>query len=152
MAKMKPKSRTPDRARQKTDKMLGSIERQMGRVYDTDPALLKVEKKYNEYMEYVQKRTEDAYRAFIDADDEETKEKAKKAYMGQIRRYTIESKEYNSIIKQFVRTMADVNQKALDIINDAMPEIYVVNYNQVAEDCRKVGIKVNDGSGEKRKE
>lgn len=147
MAKMKPKSRTADRARQKTDKMLGSIERQMGRVYDTDPALLKVEKKYNEYMEYAQKRTEDAYRAFIDADDEETKEKAKKAYMWQIRRYTIESKEYNDIIKQFVRIMADVNQKALDIINDSMSEIYAINYNQVAEDCRKVGLKV-DGKQE----
>ena len=147
MAKMKPKSRTEDKARQKTDKMLAGIERQMGRVYDTDPALLNIQKKYDKYMTSVYKRTEGAYKAFIDADDEESKKKAKEAYMGQIRRYTIESKEYNSIIKEFVRIMADVNQKALDVVNDSMSEIYAINYNQVAEDCSKVGLKV-DGKQE----
>lgn len=150
MTKMKPKSRTEDKARQKTDKMLAGIERQMGRVYDTDPALLNIQKKYDKYMASVYKRTEGAYKAFIDADDaddEESKKEAKEVYMGQIRRYTIESKEYNSIIKEFVRIMADVNQKALDVVNDSMSEIYAINYNQVAEDCRKVGLKV-DGKQE----
>lgn len=147
MTKMKPKSRTEDKARQKTDKMLAGIERQMGRVYDTDPALLNIQKKYDKYMASVYKRTEGAYKAFIDADDEESKKEAKEVYMGQIRRYTIESKEYNSIIKEFVRIMADVNQKALDMVNDSMSEIYAINYNQVAEDCRKVGLKV-DGKQE----
>lgn len=142
--KMKPKSRTADKARQKTDKMLAGIEKQMGRVYETDPALLNIQKKYEKYMASVQKRTESAYKAFIDADDEESKKEAKKAYMGQIRHYTIESKEYNSIIKEFVRIMADVNQKALNVVNDSMSEIYALNYNQVADDCRKVGLKVDD--------
>lgn len=147
MAKMKAQSRTTDKARQKTDKMLASIERQMGRVYKSDPALLNIQKKYEKYMASVQKRTEGAYKAFIDADDEESKKEAKEAYMGQIQRYTIESKEYNRIIKEFVRIMADVNQKALDVVNDYMSEIYAINYNQVAEDCRKVGLKV-DGKQE----
>lgn len=147
MAKMKPKSRTADKARQKTDKMLAGIERQMGRVYDTNPALLNIQKKYEAYMDDVSKRTESAYKAFIDANDEESKKEAKEAYMGQIRLYTIESKQYNEIIKQFVRIMADVNQKALDVVNDSMSEIYAINYNQVAEDCRKVGLKV-DGKQE----
>lgn len=147
MAKMKPKSRTEDKARQKTDKMLASIERQMGRVYKSDPALLNIQKKYEKYMEYVYERTKGAYKAFIDAKGEESKKEAKDVYMRQIQRYTIESKEYNSIIKEFVRTMADVNQKALDVVNDSMSEIYAINYNQVAEDCRKVGLKV-DGKQE----
>lgn len=147
MAKMKPKSRTEDRARQKTDKMLVSIERQMGRVYETDPALLNIQKEYDKYMKSVYKSTEGSYKAFIDADDEESKKKAKEAYMGQIRAYTIESKEYNKIIKEFVQIMADVNQKALDVVNDSIVDIYVMNYNQVAEDCRKVGLKV-DGKQE----
>lgn len=145
--KMKPKSRTADKARQKTDKMLAGIEKQMGRVYDTDPALLNIQKKYEKYMASVYKRTEGAYKAFIDADDEESKKEAKETYMGQIRRYTVQSKEYNSIIKEFVRTMADVNQKALNVVNDSMSEIYALNYNQVADDCRKVGLKV-DGKKE----
>lgn len=147
MAKMKPKSRTEDKARQKTDKMLASIERQMGRVYKSDPALLNIQKKYEKYMEYVYERTKGAYKAFIDANGEESKKEAKDVYMRQIQRYTIESKEYNSIIKEFVQIMASVNQKALDVVNDSTSEIYAINYNQVAEDCRKVGLKV-DGKQE----
>lgn len=147
MAKMKPKSRTEDKARQKTDKMLASIERQMGRVYKSDPALLNIQKKYETYMKYVYERTKGAYKAFIDANGEESKKEAKDVYMRQIQRYTIESKEYNSIIKEFVRIMAYVNQKALDVVNDSTSEIYAINYNQVAEDCRKVGLKV-DGKQE----
>ena len=142
MKKMKAKSRTTDKARQKTDRILNESERQMGRVYDTDPALLQIQKEYDEYMEYVCERTEGAYKDFVNAKDEESKKEAKNVYMGQIRAYTIESKEYNRIIKEFVRILADVNQKAIDIVNDKIPEIYVVNYNQVAEECRKVGIKV----------
>lgn len=142
MAKMKPKSRTADKARQKTDKMLASIERQMGRVYETNPALLNIQKKYEAYMDDVSKRTEDAYKAFMNAEDEESKKEAKEAYMGQIRAYTIQSKEYNKIIKEFVHALALANQKAMDVVNDSMVDIYVMNYNQVADDCRKVGIKV----------
>lgn len=142
MAKMKPKSRTADKARQKTDKMLAGIERQMGRVYETNPALLNIQKKYEAYMDDVSKRTEDAYKAFMNAEDEESKKEAKEAYMGQIRAYTIQSKEYNKIIKEFVHALALANQKAMDVVNDSMVDIYVMNYNQVADDCRKVGIKV----------
>lgn len=142
MAKMKPKSRTADKARQKTDKMLAGIERQMGRVYETNPALLNIQKKYEAYMDDVSKRTESAYKAFMDAEDEESKKEAKEAYMGQIRAYTVQSKEYNKIIKEFVHALALANQKAMDVVNDSMVDIYVMNYNQVAEDCRKVGIKV----------
>ena len=142
MKKMKPQSRMQDRARQKTDKILDHIEANIGRVYTKSPALLQIEKKYGRYMAMVQKRTESAYRDYQNADDQESKEDAKNAYMAQIRRYTIESKEYNAIIREFTQVMAAVNQQALDLSNEAMPEVYAINYDQVAEQCRKVGIKV----------
>lgn len=142
MKKMKPQSRMQDRARQKTDKILDHIEANIGRVYTKSPALLQIEKKYGRYMAMVQKRTESAYKDYQNADDQESKEDAKNAYMAQIRRYTIESKEYNAIIREFTQVMAAVNQQALDLSNEAMPEVYAINYDQVAEQCRKVGIKV----------
>ena len=148
--KMKPKSRTPDKARQNTDKILGDMEKKMSRIYDTDPALLRIEKKLEEYMAYVSDCVEGAYSDFVNAKGTESENDAKNAYMRQIRRYTTDSKRYNRLIREFVSILAQVNQKAIDVVNDEIPEIYVINYNAVAEDCRKVGIKVNDGSGKKR--
>ena len=132
-----------DRARQQTDKILNDIEKQMSRVYATSPALLHIQKEYEKYMEYVNERTKGAYKAYINADSEESRNEAKSVYMKQIQAYTVQAKEYNRIIKEFVRILAEVNQKAIDIANDSMPKIYALNYNQVAEECRKVGIKVN---------
>ena len=47
------------------------------------------------------------------------------------------------IIKEFTRVLAQVNQKALDVVNGTLPEVYAVSYNNVADECRRVGIKVN---------
>ena len=150
--KMKAKSRIPDKARQKTDSILTDMERQMGRIYDNDPALVAVEDEYEAYMRHVSDLVEASYSDFIHAKGKEYEKEAKEVYLGQIRRYTIESDTYNKIIHKFVHILAQVNQKAIDVVNDRMPEIYVINYNAVADQCRKAGIKVNDGSGKKRAE
>ena len=133
-----------DAARRKTDKRLNEIERKIGRLYKTHPALKRIQKDYDKYMSMVQTRTDDLYRAFIDADDKNIKSEAKMAYMDAVERLTVKSKEYQKLIKKIVKALAQVNQDALDIMNDTMVEIYTINYNQVAEDCKRVGIKVND--------
>lgn len=131
-----------DKARTKTDKQLNKMERDMGRVYKTYPALLKVEKEYRAYMDMVSKETKAAYDAYVNGSDEDKKE-LKKAYTDEVKALTINSDDYHKIVKKFVRVMAEVNQKALDIVNKEMRTIYAENYNQVAEECRRVGIKVN---------
>lgn len=132
-----------DKALRLTDKKLEALESKMGRVYKNDPALKRIKKEYLNYMKMVQDRTESSYKAYIEAADENTKEKLKRAYMDEIRSLTIESVAYKKLIKKFTKVMADVNQKALNLVNAEMPEIYVINYNQVAADCKKIGIKVN---------
>lgn len=132
-----------DRARQVTDKKLQAMEDEIGRIYANSPALKRIRKEYAEYMKMVQKRTESSYKAYMDETDPDTKKDLKKAYTDEVRSLTLESKEYNKLIKKFTEVMAQVNQEALNVANGAMVDIYVENYNQVAVECRRVGIEVD---------
>ena len=78
--KMMPK----DRARAETEKRLDKVEKQIGGVYSNSPALLSVQKEYVKYMAMVKKRTEGAYKAYIEAEDKDTKAENKKAYMDKV--------------------------------------------------------------------
>ena len=126
-----------DKARRQTDAILKNMENEMGRIYKNDPALKRIQKEYAEYMEMVQEQTEEEYKAYK-ADPEQ-----KQAYIDKVRSLTTQSAEYKRLIRKITSVLAEVNQKALDVCNDKMVEIYTINYNQVADDCKKVGIKVN---------
>lgn len=114
----------------------------MSRVYKSDPALLKIQKEYDDYMDMVAEHTESLFKAFKNEKDINILKDKKKAYMDTVMHYTVDSKEYKALIKRFTKVMAQVNQKALDILNDDMAEVYVIGYNAVEDDCRKAGIKV----------
>ena len=128
-----------DRGRTQADKILGRTEKAMGRIYNEDPALVKIQKRLAKYLDGVKKDTQ----ALYDAYKADGGREAKKAYEDALREKTIDSKEYNAIIKEFTRILGQVNQKALDVVNSTMPEVYAVSYNNVADECRRVGIKVN---------
>ena len=132
-----------DRARAKTDKQLKTMERNMSRVYKSDPALIAIKRKYDKYMAYVDEQTHDAYVAYVKETDADKKAELKKAYMSEVEGLTSKSKEYRKLISEFTSVLAQVNQKALNIANIEMRKIYAENYNEVAVECRKVGIKVN---------
>ena len=63
--------------------------------------------------------------------------------MEAMRKHTFGSKEYTAIMDEYADAIAGANAKALDIANDAMIEVYTISYNQVADECKRVGIKVN---------
>lgn len=132
-----------DKARQKTNKILRDLEQRVNEVYVTDPLLSNIQKSYHEYMDIVKAYTKDAYDAYINEKDETVKAKLKKIYVDQVEELTLYSKEYKRLINEIAIIMSDINQKALDLINNEMSEIYMINYNQVAVDCKKAGIKVN---------
>lgn len=132
-----------DKAREKTDKQLKTMERNIGRVYRTYPALIAVEKEYKAYMSMVEKKTNKAYNEYIKEKDINLKEELKKVYTEQLKALTIESKDYKKLVKKISRTLSKANQYALDIVNAEMISIYTENYNQVAEECERVGINVN---------
>lgn len=140
---MKAKMMPQDRARIQTDRKLDSVEREISRVYKTYPALLAVEKQYAKYMATVKKNTDDAYKAYVNETDQQQKARKKEEYVAEIRRYTTNSVEYNSLVDKIAAILAQANQKALDVSNHAIREVYTINYNQVAEQCKRVGIKIN---------
>lgn len=132
-----------DKAKQKSDKKLRAMEQDISRVYENNPALLEVEKEYADYMRKVEKQVKTLYEAFQDETDINIKAEKKKAYIDELERLTLKSKAYNNLVKKITSVLAKVNQEALDIVNAKMIGIYTDNYNQVAVDCKKVGIKVN---------
>lgn len=129
-----------DRARSAADKILGQTEKAMGRVYNEDPALIRIQKKLAKYLDGVRKDTQALYdeRKAHPQDKE-----ARKAYEDAVREKTANNAEYNAIIKEFTKALAEANQKALDLVNGSMVDVYIVSYNNVADECRRVGIKVN---------
>lgn len=131
-----------DKARIQTEKLLSKSEKDIEKVYTSNKELKKAIKEYTKYMERLQKATEGLFKAYKDEEDINAKKDAKNAYIAEILAQTIESKEYQRIISRLTASITNVNQKALDKINEITAEIYAINYNQVAEDCRKVGIKV----------
>lgn len=132
-----------DKVRQETDKKLKAMESKMGGIYENSPALKRIKTELTLYMKTVQKRTESSYKAYIEETDKDIKEERKRAYMAEIEALTIKSAKYNKLVKKFTQALAKVNQDALNIANKSMSEIYCMNYNQVAAECKRVGIKVN---------
>lgn len=132
-----------DKARIQTDKILHNTLKDIGRVYKTNSALSRIMKEIDKYMDNVEKATESSYMAYVEEYDINDREEKKKLYMSEIRSLTLESREYKALMKEFVHVLALTNQEALGKVNASMPEIYAANYNQVATECRKAGIKVN---------
>ena len=132
-----------DKTRIQTNKKLNKTEREIGRIYKSDPALKRIIREYMDYMKTVKEKTQESYDAYMNETDRDKKEDLKKEYMKEVRYLTTGSKQYRKLVKRFTEVMADVNQKALDIVNDTMTDIYCMNYNEVATECKKVGIKVN---------
>lgn len=132
-----------DKARQKTDKILDRMGSKINKVYVNDSDLKRVKKEYDDYMKTVKESTESLYRSYTEEEDRDVKEEKKDAYMHEVRRLTLGSDKYNKLIKKMAEVLAKVNQRALDVSNKSMREIYAINYNQVADECKRVGIKVN---------
>lgn len=127
-----------DEARQKTDKMLADLERRIEQLYMSDPSLIRIRKKYKAYMKMVENKTKKEYDTYVKDKTKENKE----AYVKKVEQYTSKSRQYNSLVSEITKVIAKVNQKALDMVNADVNQIYAVNYNEVAIDCKALGIKV----------
>lgn len=134
-----------DRARRKTDRILNNIEGAISALYLNNQDLTNAEKAYCRYMLQVDKLTKSVNEEFKNETDPAKKQKLKQNYINAVTALTTRNAEYNAIVDALCYQMALVNQQALDLINGRMEDIYIVNYNQVAEECKKVGIEVKNG-------
>ena len=132
-----------DRARQKVDKILSKMEKDIHKLYNTDEDIRKTLKNLDTYMQYVKEETAPEYEAYKSEHEVEKRRELKKIYSDKVESLTLKSKEYKELRKNYVQALSKANQRALDIVNDKMAMIYAESYNQVAVACRRVGIKVN---------
>jgi hypothetical protein len=110
-------------------------------MYKLSPDLTAVKNRLIRYMTSVGRIVKPLFDKYESAPPEK-KQAAKEAYSEAVRRYTTGSREYNAIIRDFVRVLSKVTQQALDAVNAVMPEVYKISYNQISEQCKEVGIKV----------
>lgn len=132
-----------DRARRETDRKLKDLERRITSLYASDPSLLRIMEKYQRYMARVRDLTMDDYRAFTKAPYGKDRDRLKKVYTGRLEDLTIKNKRYNDIISEITEILSEINQKSIDLANDEMADIYITNYNQLAVECKRLGIQVD---------
>ena len=133
-----------DKARQKSEKILKDIEDAISVLYAQSPELKRAGDVYRGYMDQVAVLTQPEKQAYDQETDPAKKQKLKQDYINAVKRLTLNNKEYKRLIEDVCYQIALVNQQALDIINDNMERIYIINYNQVAVECKKVGIEVKN--------
>lgn len=136
--------RTSDSAREMTDRELAMVSRQISLLFKKDKRLLLAQKRYSDFMKKVKEDTQELY------EQSKSDEEAKKAYVAEVKKRTLENREYRRLIDDVTKEIARVNQLAVDLMNSKSAKIYTENYNQVAEDCRKVGIKVGREEKERK--
>ena len=114
-----------DRARQKTDRLLEELEKDITKVYKK--AAKDIGKKWNQYMAEGRERIATVLE---DGDID--------AYERVLRDYTLGNKYYQGMVKEVSRQLANTNKTALAYSNDRLPTIYAVNYNAVADNVKKL--------------
>lgn len=129
-----------DKAREQTDKILKEMERDIGRVYKTNPALLRVRKKLNAYLDDVQEKVEPEYTAYKNEKDDKKRKELKKIYGDKVKELTLQNKQYKKLVDEFTTVLAETNQSALNVVNNSMIRVYTINYNEVSNDLKKVKI------------
>ena len=133
---------TPTQTRRKTDALLNDTEHRISKVYKENSALVRIQKEIMKYMAMVQNRTQAEYDAWKNAGDGDDADALKEAYMSAVRSLTVNSKEYQALMRKFCDALTQANRDAIAISNSTMRQVYAMNYNEVASDCYDAGIKV----------
>lgn len=119
-----------DDARKKTDKELAKMERKLTQIYKE--AQNDLTEKWNKYMERGEKRLS----ALRESGDEDK-------YQDAVKSYTLRNDRYKDMVDQTTTRLAKVNDIALAYVNDQMPSLYSINYNQAKETADQAGINFN---------
>lgn len=65
-------------------------------------------------------------------------------YKDALRNITLKNAWYKDMVNTTTKQLAEVNQTALAYVQDQMPEVYALNYNQFGRELEKAGISDED--------
>lgn len=127
-----------DPARKWTDKELKEMEQHIGNIYDQ--ALTEITEKWDAYMAKSAKRLDKLHEAYEKAPADK-KEDALKAYQDALRNVTFKDKYYHDMVKETATRLCYTNKVATAYMNEQIPQVYKVNYDQIDPDAVIPGIK-----------
>ena len=123
-----------DTAHAKTDEKLEEMEKRLSAIYSR--AEKTVQKKMADYAKSIDEKSAELLQAYNDAETEDEKRKAKKAYI-RFYRKLVKSKEFVSLSAAVSDDLYKANVEASAYINSQTPSIYALNYNYINAEMEK---------------
>ena len=123
-----------DTAHLATDKKLEEMEKRLSAIYSR--AEKTVQKKMADYAKSIDEKSSELLQAYKDAETEDEKQKAKKAYI-RFYRKVVKSKEFVSMSADVADDLYKANVEASAYINSQTPAIYALNYNYINAEMEK---------------
>ena len=123
-----------DTAHLATDKKLEEMEKRLSAIYSR--AGKTVQKKMADYAKSIDEKSEELLKAYKDAETDDEKQKAKKAYISFYRKL-VKSKEFVSMSAAVADDLYKANVEASAYINSKTPSIYALNYNYINAEMAK---------------
>ena len=123
-----------DKAHRLTDEKLEEMEKRLSAIYSR--AEKTVQKKMADYAKTIDEKSAELLKAYKDAEAEDEKRKAKKAYI-RFYRKLVKSKEFSDLSTNISDELYRANVKASAYINSQTPSIYALNYNYINAEMAK---------------
>ena len=123
-----------DKSHTLTDQKLEEMEKRLSAIYSR--AEKTVQKKMADYAKTIDEKSEELLQAYKDAETEDKKRKAKKAYI-RFYRQVVKSKEFVSLSANVADDLYKANVEASAYINSQTPSIYALNYNYINSEMAK---------------
>ena len=123
-----------DKAHRLTDEKLEEMEKRLSAIYSR--AEKTVQKRMDDYAKSIDEKSAELLQAYKDAETEDEKRKAKKAYI-RFYRKVVKSKEFVSLSANVSDDLYKANVEASAYINSQTPSIYALNYNYINAEMAK---------------
>lgn len=130
-----------DEARTKTDRQLAQVERRLHKIYSD--AQKETEREWKAYMRQADKKTKVLQREYeraVRKGDTQEIERTKAELDRMKRQETFYSARYQAMLNYTTDRLAMTNQMAVAYVNNQIPSIYMMNYNQIGTDAHEVGV------------
>ena len=123
-----------DDAHRLTDEKLEEMEKRLSAIYSR--AEKTVKKKMADYAKSIDEKSAELLQAYKDAETDDEKQKAKKAYI-RFYRKVVKSKEFSDLSANVADDLYKANVEASAYINSQTPYIYALNYNYINAEMAK---------------
>ena len=122
-----------DKARKKTDQKLKKLEKELYDLYSRSAD--DIAAKWYKYMESHEKTIRADYEELQKAkksNDKDAIAAAQEKYERTIKNVTLNNDRYKAMLNETTAKLAHVNEIALSYVNDEVPKVYTLNYNEFA--------------------